>query len=124
MSISYPLSLPANDLGANFLFSNYIFNEPPFYSNYHTWVAQSYYESQPNHVLRAVVEAVGMAGLSNVFHLPRVKSASKEQYYKALVGLKEALNDPTQVTADTTLLAVILLELLEVRQANMYRLLF
>ena len=110
------LSESINDLGVNFLFTNYFYNQPPFYSHYHTWVAQSYHESHLGHVLRATIEAVGMAGLANVLHSPRVKSASEQQYRKASHAMREALNDPAQVTADTTLLSVILFELLEVRR--------
>jgi hypothetical protein len=116
LSIRPPPSQSINDLGVNFLFANYFYNQPPFYSDYHTWVAQTYHESHPGHVLRAVIEAVGMAGLANVANSPRFKSASEQQYNRASVAMREALNDPAQVTADTTLLAVIFFELLEVRR--------
>jgi hypothetical protein len=118
MSIPLALSQSVNDLGASFLFANYFHNEPPFYSHYHSWVTQSYYESQPNHVLRATIEAVGMAGLANVLNSPRVKSASEQQYQKASQAMREALNDPIEVTADTTLLAVIFFEFLEVHRRS------
>jgi hypothetical protein len=116
MSIPLTLSQSVNDLGASFLFAKYFHNEPPFYSHYHAWVTQSYYDSHPRHVLRATIEAVGMAGLANVLHSPRVKSASEEQYRKASHSMREALNDPVETTADTTLLAVIFFEFLEVRK--------
>jgi hypothetical protein len=114
VSISYPLSQPINELGANFFFTKYTFNEPPFSSDYHDWLAQSYFEDGPNHVLRAAIEAVGMAGISNVSHAPHVASKSKEQYCKALAAMKQVSNDPVQAIADTTLMAVILLGLFEV----------
>jgi hypothetical protein len=117
ISISHPLSQPINELGANFFFAKYSFNEPPFFSDYHDWLTQSYSEDGPNHVLRAAIEAVGMAGISNVFHAPHVASKSKEQYCEALAAMTQALNDPVQAIADTTFMAVILLGLFEVPQA-------
>jgi hypothetical protein len=114
ISISYPLSQPINELGANFFFAKYTFNEPAFSSDYHDWLTQSYFEDGPNHVLRAAIEAVGMAGISNVFHAPHVASKSKEQHCEALAAMKQALNDPVQAIADTTFMAVILLGLFEV----------
>jgi hypothetical protein len=118
ISMSYPLSQPINELGANFFFTKYAFDEPPFSSDYHDWLAQSYFEDGPNHGLRAVIEAVGMAGISNVFHAPHVASKSKEQYCMALAAMKQASNDPVQAIADTTLMAVILLGLFEVPQES------
>lgn len=114
LSISHPLSLPINVLGANFFFAKYTFNGPPFSSNFHDWVTQSYLESGPNHVLRAVIEAVGMAAISNVSHAPHVASRSKKQYCKALTAMTQALNEPVQALADTTFMAAILLGLFEV----------
>jgi hypothetical protein len=118
ISISHPLFQPINELGANFFFAKYTFNEPPFSTDYHDWLTQSYFEDGPNHVLRAAIEAVGMAGISNVFHAPHVASKSKEQYCEALAAMKQALNDPVQAIADTTFMAVILLGLFEVPQAS------
>jgi len=114
ISISYPLSQPVNDLGANFFFAKYTFSEPPFSSDYHAWLTQSYFEDGSNHILRPAIEAVGMAGISNVSHAPKVESKSKEQYCKALAAMKQALNNPVQAIADTTFMAVILFGLFEV----------
>ena len=114
ISISCPLSQPINELGANFFFAKYTFNEPPFSGEYHDWLTQSYFDDGPNHVLRAAIDAVGMAGISNVSHAPHVASKSKEQYCEALAAMKEALNDPVQAIADTTFMAGILLGVFEV----------
>jgi hypothetical protein len=120
ISISYPLSLPINKLGANFFFAKYTssFNEPPFSNDYHDWLTRSYFEDGPNHALQAAIEAVGMAGISNIFHAPHVASKSKVQYCKALVAMKQALNDPVQAVADTTFMAIILFGLFEVPKAS------
>jgi len=114
VSISFPLSLPITDLGANFFFTKYTFNEPPFSGSYHSWLTQSYLEDGPSHCLRTVIEAVGMAGISNVSHTPQLASKAKEQYCNALAAMKKDLDDPALALADTTFLAAILLGLFEV----------
>lgn len=113
-SIPHPLSQPIKELGANFFFKKYTLNEPPFTNDYNDWILRSYLEDDSNHVLRAVINAVGMSGMSNVFHAPHVAVQSKKQYCEALAALKVTLNDPVQAIADTTLLAVILFGLYEV----------
>jgi hypothetical protein len=116
ISISNSLGQPIGELGANFFFAKYTFEEPPYSSDYHNWLTRSYLDEGPGDVLRPALEAVGMAGIANVFHTPRVASKSKQRYCDALVAMQQALNDPVQAVADTTFLAVILLGLFEVRQ--------
>ena len=116
VSIFYPLCQPISELGANFFVTKYSLNEPPFSADYHDWLTRSYFEDGPNDVLRASIEAVGMAGIANVFHTPKVASKSKQRYCEALAALRLAIDDPVQAIADTTLLAVILLGLFEVSQ--------
>ncbi|KAH7127838.1 hypothetical protein B0J13DRAFT_564610 [Dactylonectria estremocensis] len=109
--ISCPPSQPVDKLGVSFYFAKYTFNEAPFGGEYHDWLAQSY--SEDGSVLQAAIDAVGMAGISNVSYAPRVASRSKERYAKAIAAVNKALRDPVQVVADSTLMAVILLGLYE-----------
>ncbi|KAH7007070.1 hypothetical protein EDB80DRAFT_718179 [Ilyonectria destructans] len=111
LGISYPPSQPVNNLGASFFFTKYTFNEVPFCGDYHDWLTQSYFND--GSVLQAAIEAVGMAGISNVSYAPNVASRAKEQYCKAVTAVNLALGDPVQAAADSTLMAVILLGLFE-----------
>lgn len=113
-TISYALSQPINEIGAHFFFANYTYDEPPLSEGYRAWLAHMYYEDPSNHALRAAIEAVGMAGISNIFYAPQVAAKSKEQYGRALAATKQALSDPVESVADTTLMIVILLGLFEV----------
>src|SRR5262249_43323873 len=103
-----------NELGANFFFTKYTINEAPFCNDYNDWLTRSYFEDGPSHVLRVAIDAVGMAGISNVFHAPPVSSKTKKQYCQALAAMKQALDDPVQAIADTTFMAIILLGVFEV----------
>ncbi|OQV01279.1 hypothetical protein CLAIMM_06663 isoform 2 [Cladophialophora immunda] len=116
MTITYPLSQSSNELGANFFFAKYSPNDGTSFSDYHAWLVKSYLEQRPNNVLGKVIEAVGMAGLSNVFHAPHVKSQARAQYSAALISMQQALNDPAQAVSDSTFMALMLFAFFEVRQ--------
>lgn len=105
---------PLTDMGASFFFSTYHLDEPPFSGAYYSWITKAYNGDQASHGIRAAIEAAGMAGLANVLHAPQIASKSRAQYARALVATQRAMNDPTEVTTDETLLAVILLGLFEV----------
>jgi hypothetical protein len=111
LSMSYPLSQPIKELGANFYFAKYTLNEEPFSTDYHTWLAEAYFSG--SQALCGAMEAVGMAGISNVYYAPHVLSRSREQYGRALAALNIALKSPVEAVADTTLMAVILLGMFE-----------
>jgi hypothetical protein len=106
------LCQPVNELGANFFFSKYTFNESPFAGDYHDWLTRSYFDN--GLIIQAAIEAVGTAALSNVYCAPHLASASQERYCNALAAINRALSDPTEAIADTTLMAIILLGLFEV----------
>lgn len=112
--VSYGLSQPLVELGLNFFFTRYTFDQPPFSQDYSQWLKWSCSGYTPNNSLRAAIEAVGMAALANVFHAPNAASRSKKQYSKALMATKRALNDPLLALADETMMAIILLGQYEV----------
>lgn len=106
--------------GAQFFFANYNdrYSEPPFARDYNAWLSRSYLENRPDNVLRLVIEAIGMSGLSNVFMAPEVAIKSRETYDKALRAMKEVLNDTEKAVSDPTFLAVILFGLYEVSEIS------
>jgi hypothetical protein len=84
------------------------------YKDCHDWLARLYFEDGGNQVLRTVIDAIGMAGISNISYAPSIAAKSRDQYSRALAATKQLLNDPVRATADETLMAVILLDLFEV----------
>lgn len=111
-----PCSLvqPATELGACFFFTKYAFHEPPFSFDYHDWLSRCYVDGSSRQVLRKAIEAVGMAGISNVSPSSSIASKASRGYCDALAAIHQALNDPVEAVSDTTLMAVILLCLYEV----------
>lgn len=117
--ISHSLSQPVTELAANFFFSKYYACDgPPPPDGFPHWLAQSYCHLAPSHALRAVIEATGMAGISNVHNAPELASRSKQQYGRALESLQRALSDPVEAMADTTLVTVSLFGLFEVTSGS------
>lgn len=111
-SIFNTLSQPIEELGGNFFFTNYTFDESPFSGDYHAWLVKSYFED--GNVLRTAIQAVGMAGISNISPAPHITSRSRERYCKTLTTVQQALNNREEARTDATLMAIILLGLFEV----------
>jgi len=103
---------PTQDLGVSFFFTQYTVVELPFSGDHRDWLVRTYHKDKGP--LRASIDAVGLAGISNVHHLPETRAMSWKRYHDAINTLKHALTNPTQAIADTTLMAVILLALFEV----------
>jgi hypothetical protein len=104
---------PMSNLGANFFFTKYSFTEEPIFVGYHDWLTSLYLDDNTSPALTAAIEAVGLAGLSNLSHGQSLQQQSRAQYGKALALLKKAFDDSVLAIADETLVAVILLILFE-----------
>lgn len=108
------LSPSLEDRAAGFFFANYTTTGPPFSDTYQGWLIQTYLENRPDNKLRVIVQAVGMAAMSNVLNAPDVAMQAKERYCRALQITNSALRDPSQVATDCTLMSILLLGLYEV----------
>jgi hypothetical protein len=105
---------PIEEVAAQFFFTHYTCDQPPLSFAHNAWLLEAYYGSQTNHGLRAAVEAAGMAAMSTAFCATEVEIRSKERYAQALATTNLALSDPAKMTADTTLMCVIVLGVFEV----------
>lgn len=111
--ISASLSQSADELGANFFFANYLPRETVISRNFHTWLKDVYVDkSSP--ALRAIVQSIGIAGVSNISPASEFAMESHKRYRQALGSLKQALDDPVAAVSDETLTTVNLLSLYEV----------
>jgi len=104
---------PITKLAANFFFTNFTCVGPPFSETYQSWLADAYGRGPSNHPLRVAIEAVGLAGLSNMYYAPEIAAKAKQAYGRALAATNGVLDDPAVSLEDTTLLTVILLGLFE-----------
>lgn len=115
-SIPGCLSHPPEDLGAQFFFTHFTCDEPPYSKEHHSWLLGLYY-NDANQAFKAAVEAIGMVALANIYYAPEIASISKERYWRALVATQNALEDMDQSVADSTLMAVLSLGMYEVSMA-------
>ncbi|KAK1731956.1 uncharacterized protein BDZ83DRAFT_597303 [Colletotrichum acutatum] len=111
LPINYALCLNIEDRAATFFFTHYTTTGPPFCDSYQSWLAKTYQEESPNNLVRHSIQAVGMAAISNISNAPKIVLRAKERYGQALKATNVALYDPAQATADTTLMAILLLGL-------------
>jgi hypothetical protein len=108
------LSWPLKEQAASFFFANYVLSDPPFADTYLRWLSRLYWRESGSQILHAVVEAVGMAGMSNVNHAPHLLKEARYQYGRALTITNKALRDPLEATTDSTIVAILFLGLFEV----------
>ncbi|KAJ6446989.1 fungal specific transcription factor domain-containing protein [Purpureocillium lavendulum] len=111
-TIPKTISIPHHDLSPSFFFSKYAFHEVPFSEAYRNWLTGSYRDSS---VLKAAIDAVGLAGMSNVSYAPHLETRARRRYWEALAATQQNLSNATDATDDRTLMAVILLGLFEAR---------
>ena len=65
-------------------------------------------------VLPKIVNAIGLASISNMKHSPEVMVAASQRYAGALRAINSAIQNSSSATTDQTLIAVILLGVFEV----------
>lgn len=110
--VPYPMASSITDRAATFFFANYVHSDPPFSQEYLRFLCQEYASSNP--ALTEVIEAVGMAGISNMFKAPEIMAKANQRYGRALAMTNNALSDPKQATTDATLMAIWFLGIYEV----------
>lgn len=77
--------------------------------------------TDPSPALQATIKAAGLESMARINRLPELKRAAGEQYGKALIATNNALRDPASAKSDSTLGAVILLGMYEVRLDYLHR---
>ncbi|CAD6582208.1 MAG: hypothetical protein ASARMPRED_000899 [Alectoria sarmentosa] len=103
------LTIALDDRARNAFFSHYVSGFSKTYD-----VLESLYKQCPkDRPLTASVDAVSLAFFSFQFGCTQASQVAREKYLHALSLLNRALKSPESVTSDSTLLAVLLLDLFE-----------
>lgn len=104
---------PYQDRGISFFFSQYVAADKGCFPNYDfisdLWKAPMSPENDDAVAITAGVTAVGLAGLSKMTGCKKTMDRARQDYGVALNLTNAALQDPVEVTKDTTMLAVLLL---------------
>jgi len=111
---SQSLSMPLSDQATYFFFAHYVSSEPPFTNICLKWLSRLYWRESSGQILHSVIESVGLASMANIYHTSDLMTKARHQYGRALAITNEALSDPVEVRADSTIVAILLLGLFEV----------
>lgn len=65
-------------------------------------------------MLPKVIDAIGLAGISNIKHSPELMVAAGRKYASVLRAINASIQDSREASTDQTLIAVMLLGLFEV----------
>ena len=111
------LSVPLEEEATNYFFHNFLLNgHSSDYSRhaYSSVLPILHRQGSSFGVLPKIVNAIGLASISNVKHSPEVMVAASQQYAGALRAINSSIQNSSSATTDQTLLAVMLLGVFEV----------
>ncbi|KUI52888.1 hypothetical protein VP1G_10546 [Cytospora mali] len=95
-------------MAANFFFNNFVVEGPlTTDTNYEFLV--NIYRNHPDSAAVHAMEAIGLAGLSNISHDHHLRIEAQKRYGRALTTTNYSLGDPVQATSDLTAMSVLLL---------------
>lgn len=119
-SLPYSLSPSLRERGTAFFFSRYVVVESNCYQGfdfiYDVWKPPAHsgaHLASPEDRVTASMTAVGLAGLSKLTGCRETMNQARSSYGVALSLTNAALEDPTEASADTTMLAVLILGIYE-----------
>lgn len=116
VELSRSLSPSVRDVATCFFWDNYVLDDIRSGQGWlrHLPTGESLYQSP---AVMAVIEAIGLASVSNIERVPALMIAARRSYSEAVSWTNTILQHPTECLADSTLAAVILLGMFEVSLA-------
>ena len=108
------LSLPLEDQATYYFFYNFVSQDPASLQSYSHVMPTVYRQSSSFNALPNIIEAIGLAGVSNVKQAPQLMAAAGVKYAKALRAITASIQDSKEASTDQTLITVMLLGLFEV----------
>ncbi len=111
------LTVPLQDQAAHFFFYNFVSVDPSSRSamNAYSRVLPTLYRQDSSFgVLPRIIDAIGLAGISNIKHSPELMVAAGQKYATALRAINASIQDSSKASTDQTLIAVVLLGMFEV----------
>ncbi|KAL6721944.1 hypothetical protein ACLMJK_001049 [Lecanora helva] len=113
LSSSRNLTVPIEDQACSFFFHHYVAEGNPSPNSRSSFLPilfnRQFSHRSAGNPLPAIITAIGMAGLSNVQNSAAGTIATRQKHSSVLRTLTAALQDPETRTADSTLMAVMLL---------------
>lgn len=110
------LSVSLEDQATYYFFHNFVSEGPGDVTAYSHMLPTLYRQNSSFSVLPKIVDAIGLASISNVKHAPELMIVAGQKYAGALRAITASIQDSKQASTDQTLIAVMLLGLFEVSQ--------
>lgn len=107
-SLSRSLQRPLGQMAADFFFNNFVVEGPILSDNNADFLVGIYRDHSDSAAFHAI-EAVGLAGLSNVSRDYQLRFEAQKRYGQALARTNELLSDAHEATSDLTTMSVLLL---------------
>lgn len=108
------LSVPPEDEATSYFFHNFVSENPASLTAYSHMLPTIYRQGSSYSALYKIIEAIGLAGISNVKQAPELMVAAGQKYARVLRAITASIQDPKEASTDQTLIAVMLLGLFEV----------
>ena len=108
------LSVPLEDQSTYYFFHNFVSADPATLSAYSHVLPILYGQKSSFSTLPKIIDAIGLAGISNMNHAPELMVAAGQKYARVLRAINASIQDPKEASTDQTLIAVMLLSLFEV----------
>ena len=118
------ISAPVGDEATYFFFHNFVSGDPrsrDFLNAYSHVLPVLYRQDSSFGVVPKIIEAIGLASISNLKRSPDLMIAAGRKYATVLRTINASIQDPKEASTDQTLIAVILLGMFEVFQAMMMK---
>lgn len=106
--LARPLQRPLGQMAADFFFNNFVF-EGPLLSDNNSHLTMSIYRDHSQSAAFDAIEAVGLAGLSNVLRDRHLRYEAQRRYGRALTKTNGLLGDPDEARSDLTAMSILLL---------------
>ena len=107
-------SVPLEDQATCYFFYNFVSQDPSSLQTYSHVMPTVYRQSSSFNALPNIIEAIGLAGVSNVKQAPQLMAAAGVKYARALRAITASIQDSKEASTDQTLITVMLLGLFEV----------
>lgn len=111
--VSYGVAQPLEDQALLFFVANYVISCRGPVRGHLDYVADLYQTDYLPEALMSSMRAVGLAGYSHAVHAPSLMNQARHQYLRAIQLTNAALNSPTDVRKDATLMAIMILGIFE-----------
>lgn len=108
------LSVSLEDQATYYFFHNFVSEGSTDMTAYSHLLPTLYRQNSSFSVLRKIVDAIGLASISNVKHAPELMVVAGQKYAGVLRAITASVQDSKEASTDQTLIAVMLLGLFEV----------